>query len=115
MLGNFLGCITGVKDPSKAQEGRWDISRDTAAEKGLISCGDMLFHFPIELEKQCLASCRVDIGIGGFLLRCHRAVKYAVFRVDPRGDHRVSAGESGVSGVDWNIGVFRNGGTTSGV
>lgn len=35
MLGNFLGCITGVKDPSKAQEGRWDISRDAGAEKGL--------------------------------------------------------------------------------
>ena len=35
-----------------------------------------------------------------------------MFQVDPQGDRRVSAGESGVSGVDWDIGVFWNGGTT---
>ena len=36
MLGNFLSCIKGIKDPFKDQEGRWDFSRDAAAEKGLI-------------------------------------------------------------------------------
>ena len=38
MLGNFLSCLKGVKDPLEAQEGRWDFSRDAAAEKGLTSC-----------------------------------------------------------------------------
>ena len=62
---------------------------------------------PIELEKQCQASCLVDIGIGGFLSRCHRAVTMAiVFGVGPRGDHRVSAGESGVSEGHWDIGSY---------
>ena len=36
MTGNFLSCLKGVKDPLEAQEGRWDFSRDAAAEKGLI-------------------------------------------------------------------------------
>ena len=36
MSGKFLSCIKGVKDPFKAQEGRWDFSQDAAAEKGLI-------------------------------------------------------------------------------
>ena len=36
MSGNFLSCLKGVKDPLEAQEGRWDFSRDAAAEKGLI-------------------------------------------------------------------------------
>ena len=54
-----------------------------------------------------------DIGICGFLWRSHRAVTPAiVFRVDPVGDRRVSAGESGVSGVDWVITVFWNGAMT---
>ena len=34
MLGNFLSCIKGVKDPFEAQEGRCDFSRDAAVEKG---------------------------------------------------------------------------------
>ena len=38
MLGNFLSCLKGVKDPVEAQEERWDFSRDAAAEKVLISC-----------------------------------------------------------------------------
>ena len=37
MSGNFLSSIKGVKDPFKAQEGRLDSSRDTTAEKGLIT------------------------------------------------------------------------------
>ena len=69
----------------------------------------MQVRSPLELEKQCQASCRVDIGIGDFLSRCHRAVTPAiVFEVGPQGDCRVSAGESGVSGVEQDIGVFWN-------
>ena len=76
----------------------------------------MLVHFPLELEKQCQASCRVHIGIGGFLSRCHSTLTFAiVFQIDPWGDRRVNAGESGVSGVNWDIGAFWNGGTTRGV
>ena len=37
MSGNFLSCLKGVKDPFKAQEVRWDFSRDAAEEKSLIS------------------------------------------------------------------------------
>ena len=61
----------------------------------------------LELEKQCQASCSVDKGIGGFLMRCHEAVTPAMlFSVDPQGDRRVSVGESGVSGVHWDFGLF---------
>ena len=38
-----------------------------------------------------------------------------VFLVDRQLDRRVSAGQSGVSGVDWDITVFSNCGTTPGV
>ena len=37
MTGNFLSFLKGVKYPLEAQEGRWDFSRDAAAERGLIS------------------------------------------------------------------------------
>ena len=36
MSGNFLSCLKGVKYPFKAQDGRWDFSRDDAAESALI-------------------------------------------------------------------------------
>ena len=82
----------------------------------LVLCGDMKVSFPLELEKQCQASRRVNIGNGGFLLRCYRAVTPAImFWVDPRVDCPVSAGEAGVSGVDWDIVVFWNCATTTGV
>ena len=38
-----------------------------------------------------------------------------VLWVNSHGDSRVSAGKSGVFGVDWDIGVFWNGGTIPGV
>ena len=50
----------------------------SAGESGLVSCGDMQVCFSLELEKQCQASCRVDLGIGGFLSRCLRAVTHAI-------------------------------------
>ena len=68
---------------------------------------------PVELCKSALLSTQkssyslpigLTVGIGGFLLRCHRAVTPAiVFAVAPRGDRRVSAWESGVSGVHWDF------------
>ena len=36
-VGDCLSYIKRFKDPFEAQEGRWDFSPDTAAEKGLIS------------------------------------------------------------------------------
>ena len=37
MMGNFLNCLKGVKYPFEDKGGRWDFSRDTAMERGLIS------------------------------------------------------------------------------
>ena len=37
---------------------------------GLVSCGDMQVHSPLELEKHCQAYCLVDVRITGFLWRC---------------------------------------------
>ena len=34
----------------------------------------MQVRSPFKLEKQCQGSCCVDIGIGGFLSKCHKAV-----------------------------------------
>ena len=45
MSGNFLSSIKGVKDPFKAQEGRWNFTRDTVAEKGLILCEEIISWF----------------------------------------------------------------------
>ena len=36
--GTLLSCLKGVKYPFSFQEGMWGFSRDTALEKGLISC-----------------------------------------------------------------------------
>ena len=47
----------------------WGSSEFSTRESGLISCGNMQVRFPLELEKHCQASSRVDIGIGGFLSR----------------------------------------------
>ena len=58
---------------------------------------------------------RVDIGICGFHSRCHRAVTTPiVFWGDTCGDSIFSAGQSGVSGMDCDIRVFLNCGTTPG-
>ena len=50
MSGNFVSCIKGVKDPFKAQEGRWDFSRDPTKEKGHISQREE--NLPVFLELQ---------------------------------------------------------------
>ena len=102
-----------LRFPLQCQHGSRGSSGVSTGESGLDSCGDMQVCSPLELEKQCQISCRVDIGICGFLSRFHRAITPAiVFWVDPPGERRVSAGESIVSGVHWDIRVFWNGGTT---
>ena len=45
---------------------------------GLVSCGDMQDCSPLELEKQSQPSSYVDLGICGFLSRCHKAVTRAI-------------------------------------
>ena len=48
--------IQGVKDPFEAQKARWDFSRDTTAEKGLIShLGVNLLVF-VELQQETWGS-----------------------------------------------------------
>ena len=62
MSGNFLSCLNGVKDPFGAQEGRWDFSRDAAAEKGLsLLCAENLLIF-LELRR---GSSQVKTGTSG--------------------------------------------------
>ena len=39
MLGNFLSCSKGVKDPLEVSDVRCDLPRDPSAEMGLISPG----------------------------------------------------------------------------
>ena len=122
--------------PRQSLPGPRSSSGVEARTSGFLSSADMDLGVPLEFPqgskasslvetrksallsswKSCLASCRVDIGIGGFFLRCHRAVTPAiVFCVNPPGDCRVSAVKSGVSGVHWDIGVFGNGGMAPGV
>ena len=48
-----------------------------------------------------------DLTFCSFLSRCHRAVPPDIaFCVDSWSDSLVSAGESGLSGMDWDFGVF---------
>ena len=47
-------------------------------ESGLVSCGAMQVHSPLEPETQCQASNRLILGTGGFLSRCHRDVTPAI-------------------------------------
>ena len=57
--------------------------------------------FSSQVENQCQASGRIDIGISSFFSSCHRSVTTTMEScVNPQGYRRVSAWESGVSGVD---------------
>ena len=80
--------------PPQLLPGRWSSSGVEAGTSGFLSSADMDFGVPLEFqqwsqsssgsdmvsdmqvqsplqqEKQCHASCRVDKGIGGFLSRC---------------------------------------------
>ena len=51
MLGNFLSCSKGVKDPLEFPEVRCDLPRDASAEMSLISPGgDNLLDY-LELQQ----------------------------------------------------------------
>ena len=73
MSGNFLSYIKGLNDPFEAQDGRWDFSRDAAAEKAL--------------RGECPDFSRVAAGNFGFLSSYTRDLR----------DHLVGPQESTVS------------------
>ena len=64
--------------PLQCRDGSLGSSGVPTVESDLTSCGGMQVRSPLELEKQCQASCRVDIGISGFLSRCNGAVTTAI-------------------------------------
>ena len=66
----------------------------------------------LELGMQCQVSCRVDRDWWLSLEVPQGYHPANVFLVNRQFDRRVSAGQSGVSGVDWDIGLFWNGGMT---
>ena len=77
ILGNFLSCLKGVKDPFKAQERRCDFPRDASAEKGLISLGGEnllvyveLRQFPLELQWGPQGPAHVDSGKASLHASC---------------------------------------------
>ena len=75
MLGNFLSCIKDVKDTFKPQEGRWDFSWDSEAEKSFISCwGEKLLFF-LQLWNYPRCSSRVTSGKSGTRSCCPRKVQ----------------------------------------
>ena len=57
-----------------------DLSVPRGFRRGVspLSWGDMQVRSSLEMEKQHQISCWVEIGIGGFLSRCHRAVTPAI-------------------------------------
>ena len=70
-------------------------SRVEPCKSALLSSSKSRIRLPVGLS----------IGIHGFLSRRIKAVTPAiVFSVGHLGDHHVSAQESGVSGVHWDIG-----------
>ena len=72
--GPHLDWGWNLRYPLQCLHGHQGFSGVSTGESVLVSCGDMRVRFPLELEKQCQASCRVDIGIFGFLSRCHKAI-----------------------------------------
>ena len=68
LLGNFLSCIKGVKDPFEAQKGRWDFPLDAAVPNLVfLSSYDWDFRDPLVLPQKSPVSMRVARGLSGFL------------------------------------------------
>ena len=67
-----------LRVPLQGRHGSQGSSGESTAESGLVSCGAMQDRSPLKPKKQGQASCRVDIRIGGFPLRCHRNVTPAI-------------------------------------
>ena len=72
--GSLLALRLDLRFPLQCPHGSQGSSGVSTGESGLVSCGDMQVRFPLKLEKQYQASCRVDIGICGYPSRCHRAI-----------------------------------------
>ena len=64
MPGIFMSCLK-VKDPFEAQEGRWDSSRDSTAEKGLIFRGGEDILVFLEFRQEIWGSSQVTRGPQG--------------------------------------------------
>ena len=71
--------------------------------QGLVSCGAMQVHSPLQPEKQCQPSCLVDHRDQCLSLEAPQGC-HTCNRVLSLGDRRVIAGKSGASGVHWDIG-----------
>ena len=51
-----------LRFPHQSLHGSRGSSGVSKGESDLVSCGDILVRSPLELDMQCQASCRVDIG-----------------------------------------------------
>ena len=71
----FLSCIKGAKYPFVFQEGTWGFSRDTALEKGLISCFRENLMVVHRLRWEAWCSSRVATGISETCSGCLREVR----------------------------------------
>ena len=117
MLGNFLSCRKGVKDPLKVPEVRCDLPGDASAEMGLISPGgENLLDF-LELRQVLLtydgnlrdttgglrkgqSPCELLGGLSGFLSRqCRGLISFLEWVPEPEDFSTVLTGSWGISGV----------------
>ena len=128
ILGNFLSCIKGVKDPFEAQEGRWDffemlqLKRTSSRAEGRISwffssCGRKL-SVPHELQWGSQGPARVASGEPSLHARCEGTLGIPLQLVkEPRASSRVEAETSGFfSSADIDLGApmeFRQGSQVS--
>ena len=114
MSGNFLSYIKGLNDPFEAQDGRWDFSRDAAAEKALrgecpdfsrVAAGNFGFlsSYTRDLRdhlvgpQESTVSMQVERGLSGFII---------IQVLGPRSSSGVEAGTSGfLSSADMDLGV----------
>ena len=76
----------------------------------------MELRFPLEVAKGCLASCRVDVWIRVYFLRCHGALRPPLCReLILEVTFELLQGNEALSRVHGEISVFANGGLTPGV
>ena len=125
-LGIPLKSVQGLRSSSGADTGT----------SSFLSSADMDLRIPMEFNRGVrphlvwrhgtLLSSRAVKVVSGFLWSWHRNLWLSIkvpqsshnchpFGLDTWDDSRVSEGESCVSGLDWGIGVFWNGGKTPGV
>ena len=129
-------CKGPLRIPLQMMQGPRSSSGANAGTSVFLSSADMDLGVPMEFNRGVrprlvwrhgtLLSSRAVKVVSGFLWSWHRNLWLSIkvpqsshnchpFGLDTWDDSRVSEGESGVSGVDWGIGVFWNGGKTPGV